>query len=270
MQNDRSHPIYEVNPSEHDKDPRDYLDREEVVSLGEKLKGFIPGINLDGLQKDGSILRGDAHVFGTASPAEGIMSVFLGLSYLTMSAELLNESGDKERRDLEKLLEKFADGIVIDLGAGVKSYGYYLVRKVKAKGYIGVEATRPDDLQKDIQAGVDRSKKAGYPAMPFVVVAEEMLRFLKRLPENCASVITSTIDNCVVPNSQVMRELGEEIWRVIGTDHIYLTNQSQVPLPKGVKYRVYNLDNSTIPAWDDISDGIDGQLPGKAIVEKSF
>lgn len=234
-----------------------------------RIKKLIPNINLQGLRSEEGVLVGDTKTIGTTSTADGIMVLYQNFHSLEHIADTFNLDDDidvEKKREIRKLLQRLSDGVVVDLGAGVKSTGYYFAHQHRAAGYIGVEPAHPADLQKEVQTQADRIKSR--PATPFVVVAENMLAFLKRLPDDSATIITSNIDSNVIPDPKIREQIGLEINRVIGARNMYITNFSEVPLPRGMSYRVYNYGDSTVPTWDDTSAGVPGQLPKRCVVIK--
>lgn len=124
----------------------------------------------------------------------------------------------------------FENQIVVDLGAG-NMYGYYASVHGKAKGYIGVDKFR--DLStsyrepKKVQEMVD--KFWGYPLgekrplIPVAIEVEDMLTFLRRLPDNSVSIISSGHFQ-LIQNQEYIDEVGKEMERVLIPDGLLVVN----------------------------------------------
>ncbi|MFZ2190553.1 MAG: hypothetical protein WA057_03775 [Candidatus Magasanikiibacteriota bacterium] len=228
------------------------------------IKNFIPEINLDGLKNQDGVLVGDTHTNGTTSSAIGMEIVLGHFSRIKSIADIDSNEG----RQMKELLQRFAGGIIVDLGAGMSELAYIFSQNLKAGGYVGVEPVYSAELQNNVQTQADKNKKSE-SAIPFVVVAENMLKFLKRLPDGSASVLASNIDLHVIPNKKILEEIGREIDRVIGTKNAFVINHSEIPLPSNQSYRiVYKNELPGVQAFDDTRGGFNGKLYEMSVIVK--
>src|SRR3989344_7204476 len=146
--------------------------------------------------------------------------------------------------------------IVLDLGAGRSSDVYVLSKVVGAKAYIAVEPYNTPDLVKSLVHGqtpdkggftrelesalrvlgsryksndlIERLKVAitteleGKLAdIPVSIIAEDMLKALKRFPEESTSIIASGIDKFIVDRKEYSTQVEAEIVRVLARDGVY-------------------------------------------------
>lgn len=126
-------------------------------------------------------------------------------------------------------LDKFRGQIVVDLGAGWSGLGYFLAELSEARGYIGVEAFWPDRLEEFLREGRFTfhrdSENAGCEKIPVAIAPEDMLTFLRRLPDHSVSVFASGIDSLIIPQ-KYLREVTKEIERVLHPDGAFIMNES--------------------------------------------
>jgi len=137
---------------------------------------------------------------------------------------------DKESNPLGYALGQLKDQVVVDLGAGMVYSSYFPIAAAKAKAYVGVEL--PWYLEKDMEwseqfeaanwdgtsqkfakKGIDKLEP-----IPYSVVADHMLSFLRRLPDKSVSVFMSGIDHDIVSNPKHREAIANEISRVVSDD----------------------------------------------------
>jgi|GEM_PF-2052813 len=160
----------------------------------------------------------------------------------------------QNRETLKILIERLKGQILVDLGPADTGGGYLLATSLGCKGYIGVEKfwhrQLLENLESFTQEKIDEqldeldyfkdyefsSKTFGASIkpegrlIPVATVNDDMLLFLKRLPDNSVSILTSGIDSTIIPNESYMRELADEIQRVLNKDGTYMTCVSDVPV----------------------------------------
>lgn len=137
------------------------------------------------------------------------------------------------------LRKRFKDKVVVDLGDGGNIGGYYTACLAGAKAYIGVdktyqEAMGDNETAQQIQEWTkdffhsDHHSRPMYEGtkdfiqdVPFYNhQQDDMLMFLKRLPDNSVGIFTSGIDNLVMntekaENSEYSHQMSDEIERVL-------------------------------------------------------
>ncbi len=111
----------------------------------------------------------------------------------------------------------FSGQIVIDLWAGAQASDYKLVDKCNVKCYIGVEWINDAILTLNIEA----YKGTWIPA---IVVKQDMLDFLERLPDDSVSILCSGIDTTIIWDTRKRKSIATEIFRVLSPDGCYVWN----------------------------------------------
>jgi hypothetical protein len=135
---------------------------------------------------------------------------------------------------LEDGVIPFENQVVVDLGAGSSPYGYIAAKNLGAKAYVAVEPFHTMDLVYNM----GRTKWFKEERMceekediPFSIVAEDMLSFLKRIPENSVSCLCAGIDVWVIRNGNYLLDVGKEISRTTHEKGSYLNLGSNI-IPK--------------------------------------
>src|SRR3989339_685292 len=172
-------------------------------------------------------------------------------------AAFINHFYWDEDPKISKSFELLRGQTVIDLGAGAHPGGYLVADRAGAKSYIAVE---PSDnafsLAKYI-ASVKNPKQVrlgdffrfrtvhSVNGIPAAVVMEDMLSFLKRVPDTTntsISIICSGIDYHVMPDTTYRHKVAQEILRVLSSSGVYIGDEScghielPYPYPKDMDY----------------------------------
>lgn len=219
--------------------------KEGVDKLLVPVEQLLPGIKLGettALTREES--RGPSHSFSEAFANT--------LPDAIRTAFVLNPSDSghyrvpSENPRIEKRLRNgFKDQIVVDLGAGGTLYGYSAAMLGRAKGYVSVDYYR----------GISGFFKHGFnslrdgtvnpmgawdvPLIPLADVKEDMLTFLRRLPDNSVSIICSGIDMHVIPNDLYRDEVNKEITRVLSSQGLLVTHHSDIGADKKAVDLIY-------------------------------
>lgn len=189
---------------------------------------ILPGINIAGLNRDEEFKRYEAPTDeitlhnsyhegrGDGAGTEYIMGI---LDYFNpgykKSAEVLG---------IRNFIEPFFKGrVVVDLGAG-DAGGYYLARECHAKGYISVDKFRHPFVDYRIQESLFHGGSKAQN-IPFAVVMEDMLEFLRRLPAESVSILTSAVT--VGIRREYAHQVEDEIVRVLDPQGAYITHFSE-------------------------------------------
>jgi hypothetical protein len=138
-------------------------------------------------------------------------------------------------------LKLFNGQVVVDLGAGHTASGYLLSELMKARAYIGVDLYNTNSLNSDLEkldfpgdnkaaASLGNELKS-YPGVqkhhiPFSIVKDDMLSFLKRLPDNSVSITMSGIDRSVIEDVPYRQDVLKEIERVLDPNGGFLSSDS--------------------------------------------
>jgi hypothetical protein len=166
--------------------------------------------------------------------------------------------------------KSFENQILVDLGAGRQLDGYVFAEIVGAHSYVCIEArhmksiykkiTDPAELNsnrlkelimgfadyigtikkynplmiKKLKSGMQRYLEEGTGRIPAVLIEEDMLNALKRIPSNSVSILASGIDYCIHPEDDYAFEVEEEISRVLHTKGAYIGIFSRFE-PAGLK-----------------------------------
>ena len=219
--------------------------RDTTTSIFERLNMAVPGIQTDGLVEQNGVLVGNTTVEGIASYAELSYVIKSSFKQIFVNADLddSNHDIDPETKAMAReILSRIKDSTIVDLGAGISNDIYESAKELKASTYIGVEPLHFAELNNSLKNSTNPLEQSSDNETSAIVVAENMLSFLKRLPDDSATVIASNIDLDVIGNKELAIQIGNEIDRVVGRKNIYYTNFSTIPLPNGKKYKVRNFD----------------------------
>ncbi|GEM_PF-1714280 len=131
----------------------------------------------------------------------------------------------KNNPELREALYLFRGKVVVDLGAGSYPIGYCIADYCKARGYIGVEPIYTEELANRLQhAEIYAAHKLNI--IPFTVIGEDMLGFLRRLPDNSVSILCSGIDTYIIERGDYRDAVAKEIIRVLDPDGVYIGGSS--------------------------------------------
>lgn len=139
--------------------------------------------------------------------------------------------------------DKFKNQVVVDLGAG-NFYGYEAAVIGEAKGYVAVD--KYNDLSrmyadpKEVKDRMDDNDSfaKGRDIIPAAVELDDMLSFLRRLPDNSVSIISSgQID--VIDNQKYREEVRKEVARVLSDEGFLIVN-SGIGADLDLEEEIYN------------------------------
>lgn len=151
----------------------------------------------------------------------------------------LNTLEEKKPVVFESLKAKFKDVIIVDLGAGEGnnvdvSTGYRIACILGAKGYIGVEPFNWQSLFRCFLAQTkERTEIAGYGGksmhlIPFNLVAEDAVTFMRRLPNDSVSLLNSGLSE-ILSEKTYVHDLKKEMARVLRPGAVCLISNSFNP-----------------------------------------
>lgn len=142
----------------------------------------------------------------------------------------------KDNNKLTKLLEKIKGQIVVDLGAGADLSGYNFIASQNPSAYVAVEPFFPDHLKyyfDNLDKSPDVSQDMSKPKV--AIAPEDMLTFLKRLPDKSVSIFNSGIDDTIIPR-EYAAEVSKEIERVVHPEGVAVSHAGFIPLGGELKY----------------------------------
>lgn len=154
---------------------------------------------------------------------------------------------------VKKAFRKFEDQIVIDLGAGESENGYFLAEASGAKAYIAVEPYWADRLSGHFKSSnlntlyqrPEENKSQSLKNIPIAIAPEDMLTFLKRLPDNSVSILISGVNEAILGSNvfnknEYINNVKNEIKRVLSSDGALIAFSSYVFIPSGLtKEQIY-------------------------------
>lgn len=172
----------------------------------------------------------------------------------------------------------FEGNILVDLGAGRQLDSYIIAGIVGAKAYVAVEAAHSKELYEKLNdidalkgdAGlreiientskfIAKNGNASRPIarilkekmqryldfgaidIPVVLIAEDMLAALERIPPHSVSVLASGIDRCIHPQDEYVLEVEKEIARVLHPEGAFIGNFS-IFQPKDLRKEIGESD----------------------------
>ena len=121
---------------------------------------------------------------------------------------------------------------VVEMGAGMTSYGYALAAFCGAKNYLAVEPFYTDVLRGSISEMI-QERAGALPRIPFKVVAKDMLAYLKEEEDDLVSIVACGIEDCILADEGYKRMVEAEIVRVLRPDGAFISSHSDVD-PKGL------------------------------------
>ncbi len=171
------------------------------------LEELFPEINTKGIP----ILKLDDHDnFSNQRGVSGSVGMADDRDFISLLYE------DYFNLELQKVFERFRNQIVVDIGAGSSGYGLRLAEIAGAKAVVAVEPFFSHLLLKNIQNPIGPAKPYPQTArIPIVIVPENALSFLKRLPNNSVSILAGGIEKNIIQDPEYRIQLGEEVVRVL-------------------------------------------------------
>lgn len=173
-------------------------------------------------------------------------------TYLSTLLELSNDKNNKTffNKLINGLRQKLDGQIIVDLGSGSTNLGYCSSLIFGASKYIAVEKFSDivskliDQLKKiEIKDGeillnnldtydgrkiLVEQKGLIDKLIPVSIVHDKILHFLKRLPDNSVSILTSGINYALIDNTEYRDAIGLEIERVLDPNGLYISRSSDI------------------------------------------
>lgn len=151
----------------------------------------------------------------------------------------------------------FKDQVVVDLGAGNMN-GYLAAMEGRASGYVGVDKfTDLTGFYKDpkfVRESADKRGSTKEKALiPVATVQEDMLIFLRRLPDNSVSIISSGL-TFLIENEIYVDEVKKEMGRVLSPNGFLVVNEGITITDDTIAKRVYHGDIDVFLKVDEERD----------------
>lgn len=227
---------------------------EEIVP-GIDFTKFIPEKELKILKKERKIGR-----------PQVTENSFLNVFSLKFRQQFSQFKNNEEVREAVKI---FQDQIIVDLGAGENGNGYRLAQRMGAKAYIGIEPYRnlqedisnkknPSTVKKNLELmckeKLEEEANKGFSftqewiddeidyytnKIRFSLSDQDMLAFLKALPDKSVSVMAGGIDENILRDEK-LSAVSDEIKRVLHPNGAFLSVGSDL-IPNELE-KIYPID----------------------------
>jgi hypothetical protein len=129
-----------------------------------------------------------------------------------------------------KFLGDLKNQILVDIGAGDTPNGYYIATQADARAYIAVESYNFKELERVFREATkdisEEARKGGHLLIPLAIEREDMLEYLKRLPDHSVSILASGIDEFIIQDNEYLYELEVEIARVLHKEGAFINHAS--------------------------------------------
>ena len=163
----------------------------------------------------------------------------------------------RQVEDFDKFFE-FNNQIVVDLAAGDLQYGYEIAVKSGAKAYIGVDKFNARALSAEIPRAIRKGRyESLHNPIPAAVVDEDMLSFLRRLPEKSVSIFCSGLDWTILPDNKYNNAVRIELNRVISPEGCCVVYASIIK-PSEEQFDSENFDDQFTKDFPGITNEILG------------
>jgi hypothetical protein len=174
-------------------------------------------------------------------------------TYLSTLFDLMNDKFNQVffNQFTKGLRERLVGQTIVDLGAGNTNFGYSLSLLLGAAKYVAVE--KFEDTTKKLHEELKKFKiKDGkislenlglydgrkniveqemFPVSGLIsvsIVQDKILHFLKRLPDNSVSILTSGINYGLIDNTEYRDAIALEIERVLDPKGLYISKSSDI------------------------------------------
>ncbi|MEI7424743.1 MAG: hypothetical protein WCK10_01340 [Candidatus Staskawiczbacteria bacterium] len=226
--------------SKHDLDPDSEI-KEQPINLAVPVESIIPDIKEPSIEK--------SHVeYNNAT--DDFWRIYI--------SEIASGYRSKEKNSkISEGLKLFENQTVVDLGAGSRPSGYLLSQLLGAKAYVGVEicginTASLENNSEILNTYIDWVKKNDVyrlnkcaeiipdlyaSKIPYSIVNQDMLSFLKRLPDNSVSITMGGVGPEIMKDNEYWKEVFKEVERVLSKNGGFLYYASG-PASPDVKFDV--------------------------------
>ena len=134
---------------------------------------------------------------------------------------------------------------VVELGAGMMSFGYALASVCGARNFVAVEPFYGDVQKKSILSHLSESKGISN-RIPYKVVDQDMLAYLEGEPDDFLCILACGIEDCILPGPDYRKKVENEIMRTLEKDSFFLSSHSDL-CPKTLKHIELNFPRASSP-----------------------
>jgi len=236
-----------VQLSKNEQEKKIKSDYDYAIEIKENVRSYISpekivhGLHTEGIARMSEAFKnkpledyGKEH---SSQIGENYRTPFMDFAIAAIMRDKNINSGIKS----EKLKNLFSNIPIIDLGAGTTRHGYILSRILGASGYIAVEPFNSPGTEEEFidpeYPSAYKNKLENTKMIPFSIVPEDALAFLKRLPDHSVGILTAGTDAYVMfgkdmsdENKKKVEEyisaVNKEIVRVLHPQSALLTIES--------------------------------------------
>lgn len=116
---------------------------------------------------------------------------------------------------------------VVELGAGMMSYGYALAQSCGARNFVAVEPFYADIQRASIQSHLTKSDNM-HTRIPFKIIELGMLEYLEGEADNLLCILACGIEDCILPGLDYRKKVEQEIVRTMDDDSFFLSSHSDL------------------------------------------
>jgi hypothetical protein len=116
---------------------------------------------------------------------------------------------------------------VVELGAGMMSYGYALAQSCGARNFVAVEPFYADIQRASILSHLEKSNNI-HNRIPFKVIELGMLEYLEGEADNLLCILACGIEDCILPGPHYRKKVEQEIVRTMDDDSFFLSSHSDL------------------------------------------
>lgn len=116
---------------------------------------------------------------------------------------------------------------VVELGAGMMSYGYALAQSCGARNFVAVEPFYADIQRASILSHLEKSNNM-HNRIPFKVIELGMLEYLEEEADNLLCILACGIEDCILPGPHYRKKVEQEIVRTMDDDSFFLSSHSDL------------------------------------------
>ena len=123
---------------------------------------------------------------------------------------------------------------VVELGAGMMSYGYALASTCVAKNFVADEPFYHDSQEKSILSHLSKNNGLSY-RIPYKIVAKDMLAYLEEEPDDLLCIMACGIEDCILPGPDYRKKVENQIVRTMEKNSFFLSSHSDL-FPQSLKH----------------------------------
>lgn len=123
---------------------------------------------------------------------------------------------------------------VVELGAGMMSYGYALASTCGARNFVAVEPFYHDIQEKSILSHLSKNNGLS-DRIPYKIVAKDMLAYLEEEPDDLLCIMACGIEDCILPGPDYRKKVENQIVRTMEKNSFFLSSHSDL-FPQSLKH----------------------------------